>query len=198
MVSGTISLPCSGFFSPFLHSTRSLSVSREYLALPDGPGRFAQDSSCPALLRIPLCRISLHILDYHRLWSHFPKCSVHDLHTMSRSYNPAGALRRQRFGLFPVRSPLLGESFIYFLFLQVLRFSVPCVSSLTLVRVTVLQTARLSHSEIFGSRVICTYPKLIAAYHVLHRLREPRHPPYALSYFLYDCILVTRFRITNK
>ena len=76
--------------------------------------------------------------------------------------------------------------------------SVPCVSSLTLVRVTVLQTARLSHSEISGSRVICTYPKLIAAYHVLHRLREPRHPPYALSYFLYDCILVTRFRITNK
>ena len=38
----------------------------------------------------------------------------------------------------------------------------------------------------------------IAAYHVLHRLREPRHPPYALSYFLYDCIPVTRFRITNK
>ena len=126
MVSGTISLPCSGFFSPFLHSTGSLSVSREYLALPDGPGRFAQDSSCPALLRIPLCCISLHILDYHRLWSHFPKCSVHDLHTMSRSYNPAGALRRQRFGLFPGRSPLLGESFIYFLFLQVLR----CFSSL--------------------------------------------------------------------
>ena len=48
---------------------------------------------------------------------------------------------------------------------------------------TVLQTAGLSHSEIYGSKVICTYPKLIAAYHVLHRLQEPRHPPYALSYF---------------
>ena len=55
-------------------------------------------------------------------------------------------------------------------------------------QITVLQTASLSHSEISGSRVICTYPKLIAAYHVLHRLREPRHPPYALSSFLYDCI----------
>ena len=54
MVSGTISLPCSGCFSPFLHSTGSLSVSREYLALPDGPGRFTQNSSCSALLRIPL------------------------------------------------------------------------------------------------------------------------------------------------
>ena len=34
--------------------------------------------------------------------------------------------------------------------------------------------------------VICTYPGLIAAYHVLHRLHEPRHPPCALYYFLYD------------
>ncbi len=48
---------------------------------------------------------------------------------------------------------------------------------------TVLQTAGLSHSEIPGSTVICTFPGLVAAYHVLHRLREPRHPPYALSYF---------------
>jgi hypothetical protein len=53
-VSGTISLPCSGCFSPFPHGTGSLSVSQEYLALPDGPGRFRQDSSCPALLRILL------------------------------------------------------------------------------------------------------------------------------------------------
>ena len=49
---------------------------------------------------------------------------------------------------------------------------------------TVLQTAGLSHSEIRGSKVICTYPQLIAAYHVLHRLREPRHPPCALARFI--------------
>ena len=47
-----------------------------------------------------------------------------------------------------------------------------------------LQDDGLSHSEISGSKVICTYPELIAAYHVLHRLREPRHPPCALNYFL--------------
>ena len=41
------------------------------------------------------------------------------------------------------------------------------------------------HSEISGSMLICSSPKLIAAYHVLHRLQEPRHPPYALSY-LFD------------
>ena len=54
MVSGSISLPYSGFFSPFPHGTGSLSVSQEYLALPDGPGKFMQGFTCPALLRIPL------------------------------------------------------------------------------------------------------------------------------------------------
>ena len=79
MVSGTISLPCSGCFSPFLHSTGSLSVSREYLALPDGPGRFTQDFSCPALLRIPLGFVWLRIHNYHVLWSHFPERSSHQI-----------------------------------------------------------------------------------------------------------------------
>ena len=46
-----------------------------------------------------------------------------------------------------------------------------------------LQSIGLPHSEIPGSGVICTSPGLIAAYHVLPRLREPRHPPVALSYF---------------
>ena len=44
--------PLSRFFSPFPHGTGSLSVSREYLALPDGAGRFRQDFTGPALLRI--------------------------------------------------------------------------------------------------------------------------------------------------
>jgi hypothetical protein len=30
---------------------------------------------------------------------------------------------------------------------------------------------------------VCSSPRLIAAYHVLHRLSEPRHPPYALKCF---------------
>ena len=39
-------------FSPFLHSTGSLSVSQECLALPDGAGKFKRGVSDPALLRI--------------------------------------------------------------------------------------------------------------------------------------------------
>ena len=187
MVSGTISLPSSGCFSPFPHGTRSLSVSREYLALPDGPGRFAQDFSCPALLRIPLSYFSLRIRNYHPLWLNFPEHSSHNQYTIAWSYYPRDASLQPWFGLFPVRSPLLGESFIYFLFLEVLR----CFSSLgspptPQAGMTVLQTAGLSHSEIHGSTVICTYPRLIAACHVLHRLREPRHPPCALRYFRHN------------
>ena len=41
--------------------------------------------------------------------------------------------------------------------------------------------SRFPHSEISGSKDICSSPKLFAAYHVFHRLLVPRHPPCALS-----------------
>ena len=53
-ISGSISLPSPGFFSPFPHGTGSLSVSWEYLALEDGPPMFSQDSTCPDLLDFTL------------------------------------------------------------------------------------------------------------------------------------------------
>ena len=89
-----------------------------------------------------------------------------------------------RFGLFPVRSPLLGE---YFLFLQVLR----CFSSLgarppTYVfsrRTLKVRLSRFPYSEIPGSKPIHGSPRLIAVSHVLHRHLAPRHSPKALSSF---------------
>ena len=44
------------------------------------------------------------------------------------------------------------------------------------------------HSEICGSKLICSSPQLIAACHVLLRLLMPRHSPYALVRlnFLYN------------
>ena len=41
------------------------------------------------------------------------------------------------------------------------------------------------HSEISGSLAMCAYPKLIVAYHVLHRLLMPRHSPCALCSLTY-------------
>src|SRR5690349_2612139 len=49
-VSGTVSLPSSGCFSPFPHGTCALSVTEEYLGLEGGPPAFRQDFTCPALL----------------------------------------------------------------------------------------------------------------------------------------------------
>ena len=132
----------------------------------------------------PLLLSSPGPADYHPLRWNFPEPSIPHSSTTTWSYNPRDALLQLWFGLFPGRSPLLGESFNYFLLLEVLR----CFSSLRSppyinVRMTVLQTAGLSHSDTAGSRDICSSPALFAAYRVLHRLREPRHPPCALSYF---------------
>ena len=70
----------------------------------------------------------------------------------------------------------------YFLFLWVLRcFSSP--RSLSAQRCDGIASAGFPHSDIGGSAGICPLPPLFAACHVLLRLREPRHPPYALLCF---------------
>ena len=102
----------------------------------------------------------------------------------SRPYNPSEAGTSLVWAL-PRSLATTGGITFCFLFLEVLR----CFSSLrsphyNCVMMTVLQTDGLSHSEIRGSKDICSYPRLIAAYHVLHRLHEPRHPPCALIHFL--------------
>ena len=60
------------------------------------------------------------------------------------------------------------------------------------------------HSEISGSQLICSSPKLIAAYHVLHRLLMPRHSPCALLCLTYvgrsfaRSLRPSRFRVSSK
>ena len=61
--------------------------------------------------------------------------------------------------------------------------SVPGVPHVTLwIHVTFHDSSpwEFPHSEIRGSKLICSSPRLIAACHVLHRLLMPRHSPYAL------------------
>jgi hypothetical protein len=96
-VSGSISLPSPGFFSPFPHGTGSLSVSRKYLALEDGPPIFKQDFSCPALL-VGTPSICLFVYGTITLscWL-FQTIPLKQIHFRCT-------------GLFRVRSPLLTES----------------------------------------------------------------------------------------
>ena len=81
-----------------------------------------------------------------------------------------------------------------FLFLRVLRcFSSPgslhtrCGDGIT--------SAGLPHSEIRASRSICLCARLIAACHVLLRLREPRHPSCALLSFPFSSRKVAFLRL---
>ena len=96
-------------FSPFPHGTSALSVIEEYLGLEGGPPRFAQHSTCAALLGIPLGVVRNRLPGCHRLWRAFPGRFT----LASYSHVVVPQPRRSklpRFGLFPVRSPLLGES----------------------------------------------------------------------------------------
>ena len=132
-VSGTISLPSQGYFSPFPHGTSSLSVASEYLALPDGPGRFPQGSTCPAVLRshlkedcnlrygavtlsgptfqTVLISLSYPSLDQEQFW--IPLSPPPALLLILWSCNPELSLQIARFRLFRFRSPLLSESRLF-------------------------------------------------------------------------------------
>ena len=68
-ISFTRHLAC---FSPFPHGTSALSVIEEYLGLEGGPPRFAQDSTWPALLGIPLGVVLVRLPGCHRLWRTIP------------------------------------------------------------------------------------------------------------------------------
>ena len=103
--------------------------------------------------------------------------------TVMWSYNPTPETW-SGLGYSPFARRYLGSRY-YFTFLQVLR----CFSSLrsppqTYVfskGLTGFRPAGFPHSEILGSTLVCSSPRLIAAYHVLHRLSVPRHPSHALT-----------------
>ena len=141
-------------------------------------------SRVPTYSGYPNLNISVRVQDFHLLWRDFPDSFrfqyIKIIQGPATPYLP----KQIRFGLFPVRSPLLGESLFCFLFLRVLRcFSSPgsppdCSGYHAF---NVMGCPIRKPADIMD---ICSSPQLIAACHVLLRLREPRHPPCALNYFL--------------
>ena len=167
MVSGSISLPCSGFFSPFPHGTGPLSVSREYLALPDGPGGFTQGFTCPALLRILLWITSLSRTGLSPSTATLSSVFRFVAHPMSQSYNPDSAVTLPVWAvplsLAATRRITLVFSSSAYLDVSVRRVRPHCW-------VTGLQPAGLPHSDTHGSMLMCSSPWIFAAYRVLRRL----------------------------
>ena len=127
-VSGSISLPF-GVLSPFPHGTGSLSVTREYLALGDGPPRFRTEFHVLRRTQDPLKRGN--IFDY-RIITFFDS-SFQMIRLMSSfvtpyrvSYNP----NKQACWFRSSVSLAATKGIEFSLFLQVLRcFSSPGVPS---------------------------------------------------------------------
>ena len=97
-------------------------------------------------------------------------------------FNPP--VQAREFGLFRVRSPLLAESLLFSLPAGTEMVHFPALPSRPYVfrpGYGGITRRGLPHSDIPGSKVVCTSPGLFAAYCVLHRLLAPRHSPYALS-----------------
>src|SRR6266852_4744152 len=190
--------PSLGYFSPFPHGTCSLSVTREYLGLGGGPPGFTRDFSGPVLLGIPLG--SRKSFAYRGI-----TFCADDFHTSSAtqaiSYSlpdqqfrldgPATpvtqrllAITRNRFGLFPFRSPLLRESRLLSLPVGTEMFHFPTLPPPALC----VQAGATGHYAQSGFPIrkspdrslVTDSPGLIAGSYVLHRLLVPRHPPCAL------------------
>jgi hypothetical protein len=109
MVLSSISLPSLGFFSPFPHGTSTLSVDGTYLALEGGPPRFTQPFTWAGLLGMPLDSIKISftglspsMVDLSRSFYYLSGYHIEVPQPRKNKF--------YRFGLFPVRSPLLRES----------------------------------------------------------------------------------------
>ena len=175
MVSGTLSLPCEGCFSPFPHGTCSLSVSARIQ-----PWRMVPPDSrrVPRAPRYSGYRYASRNYGYGAVILCGAAFQRLPLDTQVQSPGPTTPARptrdTRRFGLFPVRSPLLGESLVYFLFLRVLR----CFSSPRLPLYTSCTDNYPSGNCVvpFGNPWIKGYLHLPIAYRSLSR---PSSPPRA-------------------
>ena len=166
----------------------------------DGPPCFRRGFTCPALLRIRLGGTTISatgLLPSLMDLSRSLRLSSSFVTPCETSYNPGK--QAFRFGLLPVRSPLLRESLFVFFSSGYLDVSVPLVClhppygfrwwyySIT--------SSGFPHSEILGSKLAYSSPRRIAVYRVLLRLLVPRHPPCALHSLTY--LLLKVFRIIS-
>ena len=190
--------PSPGCFSPFPHGTGSLSVTREYLGLGGGPPRFTRDFTGPVLLgntsgsrkSFAYGGVTLYADAFHT--SSATQAISYSLPDQQfRLDGPATpvtqrllAITRNRFGLFPFRSPLLRESRLLSLPVGTEMFHFPTLPPPALC----VQAGAMGHYAQSGFPIrkspdrclVTDSPGLIAGSYVLHRLLVPRHPPCAL------------------
>ena len=135
----------------------------------DGPRRFRQDSSCPALLRCHRRSIKLTHTGLSPSMVAVSTAFRFVDKSLMMVLQPRIVRKQHGLGSAPFARHYSGYR-LFFLFLRVLRcFSSPGSPHLTVV--VGLQPTGLPHSDIRGSIPVCRSPRLFAAYHVFPRLR---------------------------
>ena len=111
----------------------------------------------------------LRVRDYHSLWYNFPEVSTSNIKSILQSYNPTAAETTMVWAIPRSIATTQGITIVFFssgyLDVSVLR-----VSFLNKFRITSLQLAGLSHSEIYG---LNGYLHLPVAYRSLSRPSSP-------------------------
>ena len=164
-----------------------------------GPPEFPRGSTCPAVLRsvaeevLPLsptglspslARRSRAVRLTTRFVTSRPVLRPIRQRPMTPPVQRRRAITHRRFRLFPVRSPLLGESRLISTLQGTKMFQFPCLPSRTYGFSTGwlgMTPAGFPHSGTPGSKPARRLPEAIAADSALHRLLAPGHPPCALS-----------------
>ena len=140
------------------------------------------------LLWILPAGFTFRVRGFHPLWLVFPGpfCYAHPCLSQSEPHDA-------RISVCPLSISLAATLEIDFSFsssgyLDVSVHRVPFLKLCVGLRMTGVCPAGFPHSDISGSMLICSSPKLFAAYHVFLRLLVPRHPPYAL-----DCLITCSY-----
>src|SRR5690606_6073731 len=143
------------------------------------PANSAGISPVPAYSGYPPKNVSLPLRGSHPLRPAFPCGSGRNTSPLRGSYYPGRAVTRP---VWAVPLPLAATHGITLVFSSsgYLDVSVPRVRPPTLRRGAPVARGGLPHSETRGSNRLCRSPRIVAAWRVLHRLWEPRHPPCAL------------------
>ena len=105
---------------------------------------------------MPLGRRLLRVLDYHQLWPDFPDRSARKTRTTYVVLQPRACIATRTVWALPRSLATTGGIIVLFsLPVGTKMFQFPAFASARNMRMTALQAAGLSHSEIPGSTAIC-------------------------------------------
>ena len=141
---------------------RSLSSIQPYRMVPADSDRITRVPPYSGYYQV----IKLfHVRGSHPLWRIIPSASIIILQSILQSYNPIFAETIMVWAVPRSLATTRGITIV---------FSSSGYLDVSVHRVNFLERMTLKagfpHSDISGSKVVCTSPKLFAAYHVLHRL----------------------------